>query len=126
MALMFQFMQQRRGRKKGAPLLVCQTLPIFSAREAIEFDEFEVTELQLEQESDSSEDTEGALDLVLRFFNLFNVVFFADFPPGPLFCFLTFRKFFGFLDSMFSKRCSAQALSPFPSVNVNLLVHPFA
>ena len=107
MALMFQFMQQRRGRKKGAPLLVCQTLPIFSAREAIEFDEFEVTELQLEQESDSCEDTEGALDLVLRF-NLFNVVFFADFPPGPLFCFLTLGKFFeaapfGLL-TMFSKR----------------------
>ena len=131
MALMFQFMQQRRGRKKGAPLLVCQTLPIFSAREAIEFDEFEVTELQLEQESDSCEDTEGALDLVLRF-NLFNVVFFADFPPGPLFCFLTFGKFFEAppralsLLTMFSKRCSAQALSPFSSVNVYTLVHPFA
>jgi hypothetical protein len=125
MALMFQFMQQRRGRKKGAPLLVCQTLPIFSAREAIEFDEFEVTELQLEQESDSCEDTEGALDLVLRF-NLFNVVFFADFPPGPLFCFLTLREFFENLETMFSKRCSEQALSPFPSVCTYILVHPFA
>ncbi len=106
-------------------MLVCQTFPIFSAREAIDFEEFEVTELQLEQESDSSEDTEDALALVLRF-NLFNVVFFADFPPGPLFCFVTLRKFFEFLECMFSKRCSAQALSPFPSVNVYFLVHPFA
>ena len=46
-------------------MLVCQTFPIFSAREAIDFEEFEVTELQLEQESDSSEDTEDALALVL-------------------------------------------------------------
>jgi len=102
---MFQFMQQRRGRKNGAPLSVSQSLP----REAIEFDEFEVTELQLEQESDSSEDTEGALDLVLRFFNLFNVVFFADFFTCP---------FLLFLETMFSVLCSVQALSPFPSVHV--------
>ena len=99
----------KKREEKRVPSLVCQTLPIFSAREAIECDEFEVTELQLEQESDSSEDTEGALDLVLRFFNLFNVVFFADFFTCPL------------LETgltMFSVLCSVQALSPFPSVHV--------
>ena len=104
----------KKREEKRVPLLVCQTLPIFSAREAIECDEFEVTELQLEQESDSSEDTEGALDLVLRFFNLFNVVFFADFFTCPL------------LETMFSVLCSVQALSPFPSVHEKRLLHPLA
>jgi hypothetical protein len=107
----------KKREEKRVPLLVCQTLPIFSAREAIECDEFEVTELQLEQESDSSEDTEGALDLVLRFFNLFNVVFFADFLTCP---------FLLFLETMFSVLCSVQALSPFPSVHVYCLPHPLA
>ena len=101
----------KKREEKRVPLLVCQTLPIFSAREAIECDEFEVTELQLEQESDSSEDTEGALDLVLRFFNLFNVVFFADFFTCPFFLCVGFG-------TMFSVLCSPQALSPFPSIQL--------
>jgi hypothetical protein len=58
-----------KGRDKKTPWLVCQTLPIFVAREVIDRDEVEFTELQLEQELG---DDERDLGLALR--ARFNVV----------------------------------------------------
>ncbi len=53
---------------KGAPSLVCQTLPIFVAREAMDSDDSDcdVTELELELELELEQDSdEDERDLVL-------------------------------------------------------------